>query len=82
MKKVKPFKGYIQDWKWVHFPDGKVVQGMPIGHPDFSGWIRTSKVVKETPCENGVDTAIETLNSRYILMGMPIRLTHTNLETY
>ena len=40
---------------------GYYVTGYPWGHPDFTGWIRTSYVVKRTGNE------IETNNSRYTL---------------
>lgn len=72
MNKDKPFKGYIRDWAWERYPNGIVASGIPIGHPNFTGWIRTSKVVNKTPCDNG-DTAIETLNSRYILLGPEVK---------
>lgn len=71
MFKEKPFKGYIQDWKYVHIQGYRCVYGRPQGHPEFTNWIRTSYVVRTQPCNNGLDTLVETRNSRYILLGRP-----------
>lgn len=69
----KPFKGYIHSWEKIYFNKdehpyakdslGYVIYGYPTHHPDFSNWIRTSAVVKHE------DNVIETLNSKYHLVG-------------
>jgi hypothetical protein len=66
---MKPFKGYISNWNKVPYEKTYFVRGRPSGHPDFKDFIRTSLVVKTWPADNGLDICIETLNSRYILMG-------------
>lgn len=67
----KPYKGMIENWiklTWkpeqlLGFPGTLEysVIGIPINHPEFVGWIKTSAVVKQEGNE------IETLNSRYTL---------------
>ena len=76
----KPHKGSISSWKKLNVvnPDnaelinkfygpslGYVIRGIPSGHPEFENWIRTSLVVKH----NKRTGEIETLNSRYKLVG-------------
>lgn len=69
----KPHKGKIRCWGKYHFdkvlyPElgdslGYTIVGRPIDHPEFTRWMRTSAVVKHEGNE------IETLNSRYELVG-------------
>jgi hypothetical protein len=75
---MKPFKGHISNWNkqvWSEPKDehlGFVVRGRPSGHPEFEDFIRTSLVVKmDEPIEEAGETIylIETLNSRYKLIG-------------
>lgn len=71
---MKPFKGLIHEWyknffNKEAFPGmnntlGYNIIGKPEGHPQFSGWIITSAVVKHDE-KTG---EIETLNSRYKLV--------------
>lgn len=79
----KPFKGHISDWRRVKVLEvgqdiadirGDVqkvkpyyIAGRPSGHPEFQNWIRTSLVVSEKPHALGIE--VETMNSRYILVG-------------
>lgn len=65
MTGLKAYKGEIHDWKWVRFLDGDCIKGRPVGHPDFVGWIITSKVVS-LDRKTGM---LETQNSRYKLIG-------------
>lgn len=77
MSNTKPFKGYIRHWARRYFdkswfadniPEanlGYIVTGIPQGHPEFKNWMRTSAVVYFDEYTN----EIETLNSRYILVG-------------
>lgn len=68
---MKPHKGtiehyFIESFKKEHYPLlgenlGYVVCGKSHGHPELTGWIRTSAVVKREGKE------VETLNSRYTL---------------
>lgn len=71
---MKPYRGEITEWHKVHHPArclvgefantlGYSINGKPMGHPTFVGWIRTSPVVRHEGNE------IETLNSRYTLVG-------------
>ena len=73
--KGKQYKGEIHNW-WIHrfdmqrYPQhvetlGYVIRGKPKGHPNFTGWIQTSPVVWHDPLDN----EIETLNSKYKLVG-------------
>lgn len=74
----KPFKGNIHNWKVAYFDktrhpfevetQGYCIIGKPEGHPSFTGWIKTSPVVKF----NQDDLTIETLNSRYQLVGSQV----------
>lgn len=74
---TKPFRGEIHNWKAGFFDKtrhpfevetlGYCIIGKPEGHPSFTGWIKTSPVVKY----NEVDQTVETLNSLYKLVGPP-----------
>jgi hypothetical protein len=64
---MKPYKGEIRNWKIVEFADArdKTVIGVPIGHPLFVGWIRTSQIINME--DRGGYWDVETMNSRYKL---------------
>jgi hypothetical protein len=62
---MKDFKGYIHRWRKRHFADGFIITGIPRGHPDFKDWIHTSKVIYLDEYDN----TVETMNSRYQLIG-------------
>lgn len=64
---MKPFKGEIHNWSIRTFVDGYIITGIPVGHPKFKNWMRTSKVVKR------VGRNVETLNSRYVLVGEEVK---------
>lgn len=69
----KPFKGQIRCWGKYRFDPlmyphlgenlGYVIVGRPINHPQFTGWMQTSAIVKH---EGNI---VETLNSIYELVG-------------
>lgn len=73
----KPFKGEIHLWHKRYFDPkewarqypadptvlGYSIAGTPVGHPVFQGWLCTSPVIAQEGNE------IETLNSRYTLVG-------------
>jgi hypothetical protein len=68
----KPFKGRIEDWDTIRFDPalafdnlGFVITGRPLGHLEFTGWIRTSAVVKVN--DKQIPWTVETLNSIYEL---------------
>ena len=73
--KGKQYKGEIHNWEIHRFDKnrhpgyehtlGYVIVGKPKGHPNFTGWIQTSAVVKHDPLDN----EIETMNSYYKLIG-------------
>jgi len=81
---MKPFKGHMKDWYKVKYsrkitkeygPNlGWIACGTFVDHPEF-GYSRgshTSLIVKcAGPNESG-DYEVETLNSRYVLIGDPI----------
>jgi hypothetical protein len=62
---MKPYKGKIRNWCKRQFLNGFCISGIPVGHPDFEDWLHTSKVVYMDDYSN----QIETLNSRYDLIG-------------
>lgn len=74
----KPFRGEIHNWALHYFDKtrhpfeeetlGCCIRGRPACHPYFEGWIMTSPIVKF----NQVTLAIETLNSRYQLVGKQV----------
>lgn len=74
---LKPHKGSLKDW-WKHYPLeefgseglGYIICGVFVDHEDFAGEdSHTSWVVSHDETEGYV----ETLNSRYILIGEPIK---------
>lgn len=69
----KPFKGHITNWRRVWFPTEGVytIVGQPHGHPEFTGWIRTSIVKREIQQPDWI--RIETLNSVYLLIGPEVK---------
>lgn len=82
---MKPYKGEIHNWKKVEgsaLTSGPIkgqkhlnflIYGLPKGHPEFESFIFTSAVVSywEASRRRGDPRmiVIETLNSRYHLMG-------------
>lgn len=71
---TKPYKGEIHDWHMLKSGNGVVVFGRPVGHPKFINWIRTSLVVSHEPGEGDQPDYVETLNSRYKLVGSELSL--------
>lgn len=65
---MKPYKGEINHWRRVKTLDGYYITGVPIHHPKFTNWIKTSRVVKF----NAVTLEIETMNSIYRLIGKEV----------
>lgn len=65
---MKPYKGEIHHWRRVKTSDGYFITGQPHNHPEFIDWIKTSRVVKF----NAALLEIETLNSRYRLIGKEV----------
>lgn len=61
----KPHKGFIYNWRFIPIQNryGCVIYGRVVGHPQFTGPIRTSLVL------NVIENEVETLNSRYTLQG-------------
>ena len=74
---MKPYKGSIKDW-YVFYPSpqwkpqelGYVIKGTFVDHEDFAGEQGGTSWVVEHDEGSG---EIETLNSRYNLIGDPIR---------
>lgn len=66
----KPHKGRIEHWTKVSYSNGDIVCGRALDHPAFAGHnIHTSYVLKHDKATG----EIETRNSRYTLIGPPIK---------
>lgn len=75
-----PYKGEIHDWHMIRSGTGVVVLGRPVGHPEFINWIKTSLVVRHEIGEGDQPDFIETLNSRYKLVGPELSLSEVTAK--
>ena len=74
---TKPYKGLIENWRKVKWPnldgsDGYFISGRFINHPDLAGKTgHTSMIVNEIAIPEGF--TIETENSYYTLIGEELK---------